>query len=71
VIRNKGDYEGLTGKGMLVMIAISLYYGIASTDVDNWGHLGGLLAGFVLAMILYRKPRKAVDFVCENPYTNE
>jgi len=26
--------------------------------------------GFVLAIILYRKPRKAVDLSGENPYTN-
>jgi rhomboid protease GluP len=70
VIRHRGRYEGLTGKGMLFMIAISLYYGIASGGVDNWGHVGGLIMGFLLSIILYRKPRKAVDFADKNPYTD-
>ena len=66
---HKGRYESLTGKGLLFMIVISLYYGITSVDVDNWAHIGGLAMGFVLAIILYRKPRKAVDLSGENPYT--
>jgi rhomboid protease GluP len=69
VIRNRGRYESLTGKGLIFMIAISLYYGISSGEVDNWGHIGGLLMGFLLGMILYRKRRKAVDFTDENLYT--
>ena len=71
VIRHKGRYETLTGKGLLFMIVISLYYGISSGEVDNWGHIGGLLMGFFLGVILYRKPRKTVDFSDENPYTYE
>ena len=70
VIIHKGRYESLTGKGLLFMIVISLYYGITSVDVDNWAHIGGLAMGFVLAIILYWKPRKAVDLSGENPYTN-
>ena len=66
VIRHKGRYETLTGKGLLFMIVISLYYGVRSGDVDNWGHLGGLLMG----IILYRKRAKTVDFNGGNPYTN-
>ena len=71
VIRHQGRYETLTGKGLLFMIVISLYYGISSGEVDNWGHIGGLLMGFFLGVILYRKPRKTVDFSDENPYTYE
>ena len=70
VMIHKGRYESLTGKGLLFMIVISLYYGITSVAVDNWAHIGGLAMGFVFAIILYRKPRKAVDLSGENPYTN-
>lgn len=56
VIRNHGMAEGITTKGMLFMIALSLYYGVESSGVDNWAHFGGMVAGFVFAMILcYRK----------------
>lgn len=71
VIRHKGKYESLTGRGLLFMIVLSLYYGISSGGVDNWGHVGGLLMGFFLSMILYRKSRKTVDFEDESTYTYE
>ena len=54
VIVHRGRYESLTGKGLLFMIAICLYYGIATGGVDNWGHLGGLIGGFLLGILLYR-----------------
>lgn len=53
VIVHKGHYETLTGKGMVGMIALSLYYGISTGNVDNWGHIGGLLMGFAMSMIFY------------------
>lgn len=71
VIRHKGRYETLTGGGLVFMIVISLYYGIKTGGVDNWGHVGGLAMGFILGIILYRKARKAVDFDSENLYTSE
>ncbi|MDD6492181.1 MAG: rhomboid family intramembrane serine protease [Firmicutes bacterium] len=71
VIRHKGRYETLTGKGLLFMIVISLYYGISSGEVDNWGHIGGLVMGFLMSVIFYQKPRKTVDFNDENTYTYE
>ena len=76
VILHKGRYETLTGKGLLFMIVISLYYGISSGGVDNWGHIGGLIMGFLMGILLYRKKinsgekTKYVDFEDENPYTN-
>lgn len=69
VIRNKGRYETLTGKGLLFMIALSLYYGISNGGIDNWGHIGGLIAGFLMSIILYRKGPVKVDFDEENQYT--
>lgn len=47
-IWNRGRIEGLTAKGLLGMLALSLYYGFAASGVDNWGHIGGLVGGFVL-----------------------
>ena len=37
------------------MTAISLYFGYVSGGVDNTAHVGGLLAGALLAVLLYRK----------------
>lgn len=54
VIRHRGRYETLTGKGLLFMIVISLYYGIRTGGIDNWGHIGGLVMGFLLCVLVYR-----------------
>lgn len=55
VIRNRGRLEDLTTKRLVFMAALSLYYGFTATGVDNLAHLGGLVGGFVLAALLYRK----------------
>lgn len=55
VIANHGRLGRLSGRGMLVMVALSLYFGLSSSGVDNYAHIGGLLSGFLLALILYRK----------------
>lgn len=57
LIRNRGRFADLTMVRFLLMIALSLYYGFSSTGVDNAAHVGGLVIGFVLGIILYRKDR--------------
>lgn len=58
VIRNRGWLEDLSVKQILIMAAFSLYFGFASEGVDNAAHIGGLFAGFLLAVILYHPRRK-------------
>ena len=55
VIANRGRLGRLSGRGMMFMVALSLYFGITSSGVDNLAHIGGLVCGFVLAFILYRR----------------
>ena len=57
VIANHGRLGRLSRRGMLVMVALSLYFGLSSSGVDNYAHIGGLVCGFLLAFILYRKRR--------------
>ena len=38
--------------------AFSLYFGFASTGVDNTAHVGGMVSGFFLAVIFYHPGRK-------------
>ena len=54
-LRNKGRIGNVSGRGILFMIILSLYYGFAGEGVDNFAHVGGLLSGFLLAVLLYRK----------------
>ena len=55
VIANRGRLGRLSGRGMLVMVVLSLYFGLTSTGVDNFAHIGGLVSGFLLAVLLYRR----------------
>ena len=54
-IRNHGRVGTVSGKGIIFMIVLTFYYGFTSTGVNNFAHLGGLAAGFVLGVLLYRK----------------
>lgn len=55
VIANRGGLGRLSGRGMLIMVILSLYFGLTSSGVDNTAHIGGLVSGFVMAVILYRR----------------
>lgn len=60
VIRNKGWLGDLSMRQILVMVAFSLYFGFTSSGVDNAAHIGGMIAGFVLAVLIWH-PRKKRD----------
>lgn len=44
--------ENVTLKRVILMICLSLYSGFTGGNVDNLAHIGGLLVGFILGMIL-------------------
>lgn len=60
VIRNKGRVGRIYGQRIFLMVALSLYFGFASTGVDNYAHVGGLITGFFAAVLLYRKKHPSV-----------
>lgn len=62
VIKNRGRVGQLTKRGMLVMVGLSLYFGFASSGIDNAAHIGGLVCGFLAAAVLYRRQRKEVNW---------
>ena len=55
ILRNRGRADGLTLRQMLIMLVLSLYFGFVSRGVSNAAHIAGLISGFVLAVLLYRK----------------
>ena len=63
VIVNRGRLGRLSGRGMLILVFLSLYFGLTSSGVDNWAHIGGLISGFILAVILYRRKRQTENNV--------
>ncbi len=51
-IRNRGKVGTISTRGLIFMIALSLYYGLTAGQVDNAAHIGGLICGFVIAVVL-------------------
>lgn len=58
VCMNKGRLEDMTTLRVCVLIAYALFNGATSEEVDNAAHLFGLIGGFVMAVLLYRKPKE-------------
>jgi len=49
---------------MLFIVAINLFIGISTPGIDNWGHIGGLVAGLLLGFALapiYEFPAGAAE----------
>lgn len=57
LIRNKGKLAEMTFPRVLFLVCYSLYGGLTGTNVDNAAHFGGLVTGFLVTAILYRKNR--------------
>lgn len=63
-IRNRGRVGDVSGRGLAFMVILSLYYGFTSGGVDNFAHIGGLLSGFILSVLLYwKRQRKYSGYV--------
>lgn len=58
LICNKGHLKDLTFFKILFLICYTLYGGLTSVGIDNAAHIGGLLTGFIVTILLYRKKKK-------------
>ncbi len=56
ILVHKGHYHNITIRRMLFMAFITLAIGFSSANTNNVGHIGGLIAGFVLTWIFYGLP---------------
>ncbi len=63
VLRNRGQLEGFTGSRMVLFVLMSIYAGFVDQGVDNAAHIAGLIAGFILAVLIYRKPKTETEVV--------
>lgn len=59
VVVNKGHLEDISTGQIVLFVIFSLYGGLTSQGVDNAAHIGGLVAGILLAAVLYRKHKKS------------
>jgi rhomboid protease GluP len=57
VIVNRGRLEDISTRQMVLFVVFTLYGGLANARIDQAAHVGGFLAGLLLAAILYRRPK--------------
>ncbi|MCD8022481.1 MAG: rhomboid family intramembrane serine protease [Lachnospiraceae bacterium] len=55
VLLNRGRIPEYTKKRMFLMAGLSVLQGLTASGVDNCAHIGGLICGFLLAMLFHRK----------------
>lgn len=56
VLVNKGRLEDLSTRQVMIMLVISLCIGFQDAGTNNLAHISGVVIGFLLSMILYRRP---------------
>ena len=57
-----GEYGRQSFSGILVISGIVLVFGFMTPGVDNWAHLGGLIAGFAVGRMLVSDHRRLTSF---------
>ena len=63
--------ENVTPVRVILMIWLSLYSGFTGGNVDNFAHIGGLLAGFVIGMVYLICRRIFSDCIFDASYGGE
>ncbi len=51
VLRKKGNLGEYSGRRLVLMAVLSVLQGLTAGGVDNCAHIGGLVSGFVLALV--------------------
>ena len=63
--RWKDAFKRFFGPSLFIIIGFNLFYGFTSSGIDNWGHIGGLVGGFLAgnALGLYKENKARFDKV--------
>lgn len=59
---NRGRLEDLSTRQLVFLVAVTLYHGFTNTGINNAAHIGGLLTGFLLGVLMYRKTSRGGDY---------
>jgi rhomboid protease GluP len=61
MIRHRGYVGGLSLRRVILSVALTLYMGFSTSGINNAAHVGGLICGFAMAVLLYHpKQRRTV-----------
>ena len=66
VIINRGRIQGISIRQMILFVILSLYSGIIDSHIDQAAHIGGFIGGFLIAVLIYRKPKSKERLLHEN-----
>lgn len=55
LIRNRGRLGDRALPRLIIYVVLSIYIGLTRTGISLPAHIGGLMGGFLLALLLYRK----------------
>lgn len=58
VALNRGRLEDISTRQLVIFAFFSLYGGLTSRGIDNIAHIAGLVSGLMIAILIYRKPKK-------------
>ena len=58
LVLDRGRMPSLTIQRFILMIVLALWQGFTGESVDNAAHVGGLIAGFGMALVLYKRTVK-------------
>lgn len=56
--KERGRLQKGVISNLLSVIAINLFIGLSMSNIDNFGHIGGLVVGLIISFILYTLPIK-------------
>lgn len=59
---NRGRLRNLAMRQLALMVFLTLYHGFTSLNIDNAAHIGGLVCGLAMGVLLYRRPGRTGAF---------
>lgn len=52
ILREQHKVEGMSLRDIGLIVFLSAYCGVISSNIDNWGHLGGFFTGVIVALLI-------------------
>jgi len=64
-VENPNRFKKYFGYNILIMVVVNLVYGFTNPGIDNFGHIGGLIGGFLISGVV--KIKKAPNKLLGRP----
>ncbi len=61
-LRNRGQFGDRNMKKLILVVVLMVMQGMVDKGVDGYAHIGGLIGGFILAVLLYHKKRSVNNY---------